>query len=252
MTAAASVKKKSEPWPQEVFQFMRQHVEVLLLPSSHSSNSSISTGGKEIRDCRGRNEQEEAPLEKNQRRRAATTESGSGIEVELRTQSPLPEDWEQFLDLKTGELFYFHRGSCKRAKTDPRELLRQADESVRALVLKAAQAPRFFFTPKGEEDDDDDSPTRNETAAAAATAPALDHIAATCADAQIASSQTDSRCLEEEASESSHAASPSREEEEVESANSQEKCSKRKSDEHPEEKSNRCPSCGDPLACRSS
>ncbi|CAM6049302.1 unnamed protein product, partial [Sphagnum compactum] len=55
--------------------------------------------------------------------------------------------------------------------------------------------------------------------------------------------ETDSRCLEEEASESSHAASPSREEEEVESANSQEKCSKRKSDEHPEEKSNRCPSC---------
>ncbi len=99
-------------------------------------------------------------------------------------------------------------------------------------MLKAAQAPSFFFTPKEEEDDDDDSPTRNETAAAA-TAPALDHIAATCADAQIASSHTDSRCLEEEASESSHAASPSREEEEVESANSQEKCSKRKSDEHP-------------------
>jgi len=118
-------------------------------------------------------------------------------------------------------------------------------------VLKAAQAPRFFFTPKGEEEEDDDSPTKNETAAAA-TAPALDHIAATCADVQIASSQTDSRCLEEEASESSHAAMPSREEEEVEFANSQEKCSKRKSDEHPEEKSNRCPSCGDPLAYRSS
>ncbi len=105
-------------------------------------------------------------------------------------------------------------------------------ESVRALLLKAAQAPSFFFAPKEEEEDDDDSPTRNETAAAA-TAPALDHVAATCADAQIASSQTDSRCLEEEASESSHAASPSREEEEVESANSQENGSKRKSNEHP-------------------
>ncbi len=87
-------------------------------------------------------------------------------------------------------------------------------------MLKASQAPSFFFTPKEDDDDDDDSPTRNETAAAAAaTAPALDHIAATCADAQIASFQTDSRCLEEEASESSHAASPSREEEEVEAAN---------------------------------
>ncbi len=111
MTAAASVKKKSEPWPQDVFQFMRQHVEVLLLASSHSSNSSISTGGKEIRDCRGRNEQEEAPLEKNQRRRAATTESGSGIEVELRAQSPLPEDWEQFLDLKV------RKDTCSLCKT---------------------------------------------------------------------------------------------------------------------------------------
>ncbi len=62
---------------------------------------------------------------------------------------------------------------------------------MRALVLKAAQAPSFF-TPKEDDDDDDDSPTRNETAAAA-TAPALDHIAAPCADVQIASSQTDSR-----------------------------------------------------------
>ncbi len=108
---AASVQKKSQPWPQDVFQFMRQHVEVLLLPSSHSSNSSTSTGGKEIRDCRGRNEQEEAPLEKNQRRRAATTESGSGIEVELRAQSPLPEDWEQFLDLKV------RKDTCSLCKT---------------------------------------------------------------------------------------------------------------------------------------
>jgi hypothetical protein len=107
---AASVKKKSQPWPQDVFQFMRQHVEVLLLPSSHSSNSSTSTGGEEKRDCRSRNEQEEAPLEKNQRRRAATTESGSGIEVELRAQSPLPEDWEQFLDLKVRRI----RAACAR------------------------------------------------------------------------------------------------------------------------------------------
>ncbi len=96
------MKKKSQPWLQDVFQFMRQHVEVLLLPSSDSSNCSTSTGGKEKGDRRGRNEQEEAPLEKNQRRCAATTESGSGIEVELRAQSPLPEDWEQFLDLKVG------------------------------------------------------------------------------------------------------------------------------------------------------
>ncbi len=57
---AASVKKKSQPWLQDVFQFMRQHVEVLLLPSSDSSNCSTSTGGKEKRDRRGRNEQEEA------------------------------------------------------------------------------------------------------------------------------------------------------------------------------------------------
>jgi hypothetical protein len=106
----ASVKKKSQPWPQDLFQFMRQHVEVLVLPSSHSSNSSTSTGGKEKRDCRGRNEQEEAPLEKNQRRRAATTESGSGIEVELRAQSLLPEDWEQFLDLKVRRI----RAACAR------------------------------------------------------------------------------------------------------------------------------------------
>ncbi len=86
---------------------LAQHVEVLLLPSSHSSTSA---GGKEKRECRGRNEQEEAPLEKNQRRRATTTESGSGIEVELRAQSPLPEDCEQFLDLKVRRI----RAVCAR------------------------------------------------------------------------------------------------------------------------------------------
>ncbi len=46
---------------------------------------------------------------------------------------------------QTGELYYFHWRSFKRARKDPRELVRQVDESVRALVLKAQAR---CFTPK--------------------------------------------------------------------------------------------------------
>jgi hypothetical protein len=45
-------------------------------------------------------EEEEETLTKQCEKTATAVADASGIEVELHTQSPLPEDWEQFLDLK--------------------------------------------------------------------------------------------------------------------------------------------------------
>lgn len=43
---------------------------------------------------------------------------------------------------QTGQLYYFHWSTCKRAKQDPRELIRRADECVQAhLLLAHARSP---------------------------------------------------------------------------------------------------------------
>lgn len=43
----------------------------------------------------------------------------------------------KFLLLQTGQFYYFHWSSCKRAKQDPRQLFRRADETVQAHLLEA-------------------------------------------------------------------------------------------------------------------
>jgi hypothetical protein len=151
-TPPASVKPQA--WPQEVLELMQQQVKVLR--SSDGGGGVDEAPGKRKRACPAADrdgeedeaaEEEEETLKKQCEKAATAVADASGIEVELHTQSPLPEDWEQFLDLKTGELYYFHWRSFKRARTDPRELVRQVDDSVRALVLKAQAR---CFTPKNE------------------------------------------------------------------------------------------------------
>jgi hypothetical protein len=150
-TPPASVKPQA--WPQEVLELMQQQVKVLRC--SDGGGGIDEAPGKRKRACPAADRdgeedeaaEEEVTLKKQCEKAATAVADASGIEVELHTQSPLPEDWEQFLDLKTGELYYFHWRSFKRARKDPRELVRQVDESVRALVSKAQAR---CFTPKNE------------------------------------------------------------------------------------------------------
>ncbi|CAK9233318.1 unnamed protein product [Sphagnum troendelagicum] len=150
-TPPASVKPQA--WPQEVLELMQQQVKVLR--SSDGGGGVDEAPGKRKRACPAADRdgeedeaaEEEETLKKQCEKTATAVTEASGIEVELHTQSPLPEDWEQFLDLKTGELYYFHWRSFKRARKDPRELVRQVDESVRALILKAQAR---CLTPKNE------------------------------------------------------------------------------------------------------
>jgi len=178
-TPPACVKPSLQAWPQGVLQLMQQQVEALTSSRRNCGSNNEEQPGKRKRES----EEEEKSLEMKLCEEKAA--AAAGVEVELHAQSPLPEDWEQFFDLKvgldsrfcmrsmlaalqssvaqrsanflssrafliatafvclfvclsqTGELYYFHWGSCKRAKSDPRELLRKANESVQALELKA-------------------------------------------------------------------------------------------------------------------
>jgi len=178
-TPPACVKPSLQAWPQGVLQLMQQQVEALSSSRRNCGSNNEEQPGKRKRES----EEEEKSLEMKLCEEKAA--AAAGVEVELHAQSPLPEDWEQFFDLKvgldsrfcmrsmlaalqssvaqrsanflssrafliatafvclfvclsqTGELYYFHWGSCKRAKSDPRELLRKANESVQALELKA-------------------------------------------------------------------------------------------------------------------
>jgi len=91
--------------------------------------------------------------------------------------------------LQTHELYYLHAGTGKRAKRDPRELVRQADESVRARVRRA----QFRFHPKADCLPEEEP----ETSSSAASSSDWDTSAAGAALTTAASSETtDSTCSE--------------------------------------------------------
>jgi hypothetical protein len=91
--------------------------------------------------------------------------------------------------LQTHELYYLHAGTGKRAKRDPRELVRQADESVRARVRRA----QFRFDPKADCVPEEEP----ETSSSAASSSDWDTSAVSAALTAAASSETtDSTCSE--------------------------------------------------------
>eukprot|EP01018_Ginkgo_biloba_P032832 Gb_35362 [translate_table: standard] len=47
----------------------------------------------------------------------------SGVGIELHLKSPLPLDWEQCLDLKSGQMYYINRNTQTKTWNDPREQL---------------------------------------------------------------------------------------------------------------------------------
>ncbi len=107
-TPPASVKPQA--WPLEVLELMQQQVKVLR--SSDGGGGVDEAPGKRKRACPAADrdgeedeaaEEEEETLKKQCEKAATAVADASGIEVELHTQSPLPEDWEQFLDLKVAE-----------------------------------------------------------------------------------------------------------------------------------------------------
>jgi len=106
-TPPASVKPQA--WPQEVLELMQQQVKVL---RSSDGGGVDEAPGKRKRACPAADrdgeedetaEEEEETLTKQCEKAATAVTEASGIEVELHTQSPLPEDWEQFLDLKVAK-----------------------------------------------------------------------------------------------------------------------------------------------------
>jgi len=97
--------------------------------------------------------------------------------------------YEPFVFLwQTHELYYLHAGTGKRAKRDPRELVRQADESVRARVRRA----QFGFHPKADCLPEEEP----ETSSSAASSSDWDTSAAAAALTTASSESTDSTCSE--------------------------------------------------------
>lgn len=62
---------------------------------------------------------------------ASTQKPSLKCPLDIKSQSALPYQWEQFLDLKTGELYYIDWSVCKKARNDPRELLRLSEDCLR-------------------------------------------------------------------------------------------------------------------------
>lgn len=119
--APACVRPALQAWPQEALQVVQRQMEAL-----RSQSSEVSEPSTRKRE-----------LECSESQEPNSTLQGDSFEEALQTQSALPEDWEQFLNLKTGQFYYFHWSSCKRAKQDPRMLVRQADVTVQAHLLGA-------------------------------------------------------------------------------------------------------------------
>ncbi|XP_051122078.1 protein CURLY FLAG LEAF 1-like [Andrographis paniculata] len=58
--------------------------------------------------------------ESDSRRNVSADGGDDAPRVELNSQGPLPLNWEQCLDLKTGEIYYINWRTGKKVKDDPR------------------------------------------------------------------------------------------------------------------------------------
>ncbi|KAJ7571735.1 hypothetical protein O6H91_01G175400 [Diphasiastrum complanatum] len=62
----------------------------------------------------------------------------SNATIELPEQPALPYQWEQLLDLETGEVYYIDWSICKRTCRDPRELLQLIKSQLEAILESPA------------------------------------------------------------------------------------------------------------------
>lgn len=83
----ASVRAVRLAWPEDALQAVQRHVVAIRLQSIEVSEPSSR---KRSYDC---SEVQEAP-------ETSQNEDACGLEVALQSKPALPEDWEQFLDLK--------------------------------------------------------------------------------------------------------------------------------------------------------
>uniref|UniRef100_A0A7N0UVA4 WW domain-containing protein n=1 Tax=Kalanchoe fedtschenkoi TaxID=63787 RepID=A0A7N0UVA4_KALFE len=65
------------------------------------------------------------------------------ITVDLNSETPLPYNWEQCLDLKTGELYFINRSNGMKTTEDPREM--------------AEYCGQYYYSEDEDEDGDDES-----------------------------------------------------------------------------------------------
>lgn len=54
-------------------------------------------------------------------RSPAQCETDMGPDLDLHSPQPLPHGWEQFLDLRTGQVYFIDWKSCRRSYMDPRK-----------------------------------------------------------------------------------------------------------------------------------
>ncbi|CAL9058373.1 protein CURLY FLAG LEAF 1-like [Musa acuminata AAA Group] len=79
-----------------------------------------------LRNCslrRGRREPKPPPLPRRQQQRRHLVEDSdeiAGVTVELNSGTALPHNWEQYLDMRTGEVYYINWETGIRTTEDPR------------------------------------------------------------------------------------------------------------------------------------
>lgn len=60
----------------------------------------------------------------------------SGIGIELHVESPLPPEWQQCLDLQTGQIYYYNSATQTKTWHDPREKTAVAGSQSMQLDLQ--------------------------------------------------------------------------------------------------------------------
>eukprot|EP00249_Psilotum_nudum_P004069 c17596_g1_i1 orf=490-1212(-) len=112
-------------WPLDALKAMETHLALLGKDSRRRqallriSNCSKSDDNYES-DC---NESDDTGVVQSNSRPCATSANQQNTLVDLRSASPLPNGWEQFLDLRTGEIYFIDWNACKRSGLDPRNFV---------------------------------------------------------------------------------------------------------------------------------
>ncbi|KAF8390714.1 hypothetical protein HHK36_025241 [Tetracentron sinense] len=83
----------------------------------------------------------------------------TGIIIDLNSHNPLPPQWQQFLDLETGEIYYINRRNGTKTREDPRKAARfggysnsEEDSSYDSEGSSSGSSPDSVIDYRDEED----------------------------------------------------------------------------------------------------
>eukprot|EP01018_Ginkgo_biloba_P025592 Gb_29101 [translate_table: standard] len=115
--------KQSAQWPLDASYVIQRQMDLLSIQSPSGAGLLKCPKIKRVDGMNSSYDQTKEGLRQAQSR-----------EIELCSEPTLPYGWEQFLDIKTGEIYYIDWSCGKRARVDPCHILQDVEKNIQARM----------------------------------------------------------------------------------------------------------------------